>query len=131
MTENTSQLIELKLKTIQYHSGDNLDYLQKNIARDACYTSHNSVAYKKKQIADACADFESAISEDRSMRAEALCTRIEKMQEELEHLDERHEADLAVYMIIHDGDEWTPERRQRKVSADLAKKVANIKKMVA
>jgi hypothetical protein len=34
-------------------------------------------------------------------------------------------------MIIHDGEEWTPERRQRKVSADLAEKVANIKKMVA
>ena len=49
MTENTSQLIELKLKTIQYHSGDNLDYLQKNIARDACYTSHNSVAYKRNK----------------------------------------------------------------------------------
>ena len=35
---NSSTLIELKLAVINYHDGENMNYLQKNIARDACYT---------------------------------------------------------------------------------------------
>lgn len=131
MTQNASKLIDLKLAVIKWHDGDNMDYLHKGIARDACYTSYNSLSFKKKQIADSIADFESAIAENRDTLAERLCTRIEHMEVELEELNERHEADRAVFHIITDGEEWTPNKSTRSVSGDLAKRVAQIKKVVA
>ena len=131
MTNNASTLIELKLAVIQYHSGENMDYLQKGIARDACYTSFNSLAYKRKMMADAIADFETAVTEGRDVPAERLCTRIENMEVELDALIERHEADKGAYTIISDGEEWSPTKATRNVSSDLAKRVAAMKAKVA
>lgn len=131
MERNASKLIELKLAVIQWHTGDNFDYLQLGIARDACYTSYNSLSFKKKQIADTIADFESAVAENRDTLAERLCARVEGMEVELEELVERHEADKAVYHIISDGKEWTPNTAKRSVTSDLAKRVAQIKRVVA
>lgn len=130
MTNNASTLIELKLAVIKYHSGENMDYLQKGIARDACYTSFNSLAYKRKMMADAIADFETAVTEGRDVPAERLCTRIENMEYELDALIERHEADKSAYTIITDGDEWSPTKATRNVSSDLAKRVAAMKAKV-
>jgi len=131
MTNNTSKLIELKLAVIQYHNGDNMDYLTKGIARDACYTSYNSLQYKRKQMADTIADFESAVVENRDTRADAIARRLDNMNVELEHLVERHEADKAVYEIVTDGEVWTNERKSRNVPAALTKKIAAMKKAVA
>ena len=69
MSNNTSKLIELKLAVIQYHNGDNMDYLMKSIARDACYTSYNSLQYKRKQMADTIAEFETAVVENKDTKA--------------------------------------------------------------
>ena len=131
MTNNASTLIELKLAVIQYHTGENMDYLHKGIARDACYTSFNSLSYKRKQMADTIADFETAVTEGRDVLAERLCTRIENMEIELDALIERHEADKAAYHIITDGEEWSPNKAPtRNVPSDLAKRVAAMKAKV-
>lgn len=130
MTTNTSKLIELKLAVITYHNGENMDYLMKGMARDACYTSFNSLQYKRKQMADTIADFETAVVENKDTMADRLASRLDAMNIELEHLIERHDADKAVYEIINDGEEWTHERKSRNVSGALAKKVAQYKKAV-
>jgi hypothetical protein len=129
MTKKT--LVEMKLAVIMYHNGDNMDYLLNGIARDACYTSYNSINYKKKQIADNLADLETAIVENRDVRADAIARRLDNMEIELNHLTERHDADKEVYSLVTDGEQWTPERKSRNVSGDLAKRVAELKKKVA
>ena len=127
----TSQLIELKLAVIQFHNGDNMDYLMKGIARDACYTSYNSLQYKRKQMADTIADFETAVVENRDTKADAIARRLDNMNVELEHLIERHDADKAVFEIITDGEQWEPQKKSRNVPAALTKKIAAMKKAVA
>lgn len=132
MTKNASKLIELKLAVIHYHAGDNMDYLQRGIARDACYTSYNSLGYKRKQMADTIADFESAVIENKDTIAERLAARLDNMNIELEELVERHEADKAVYELICDGEEWFPEAKKRAViTKDAAKRIAEMKAKVA
>lgn len=130
MTKNTSKLIELKLAVIQYHDGDQMDYLQSGIARDACYTSFNSLSYKKKQMADAIADYETAVNEGRDAPQMRILSMIERMEVELEELEERHFADCAVYTIVTDGQEWEaqPKRRAPALKSD---KIAALKKRVA
>lgn len=130
MTNNTSKLIELKLAVIQYHDGDQMDYLQKGIARDACYTSRNSLTYKKKQMADAISDYETAVNEGRDAPQMRILSMIERMEVELEELEERHFADCAVYTIVNDGEEWEaqPKRRTPALKSD---KLAALKKRVA
>lgn len=130
MTKNASTLIELKLAVIHYHNGDQMDYLQTGIARDACYTSFNSLQYKKKQMADAISDYETAVIEGRDAPQMRILSMIERMEVELEELEERHEADRAVYTIISDGEEWTsqPKRRTPALKSD---KLAALKKRVA
>lgn len=129
---NASKLIELKLAVIQYHSGDNMDYLQRGIARDACYTSYNSLGFKRKQLADTIADFETAVVEQKDTIAERLVARIENMERELEELTERHECDKAVYELICDGQQWYPEPKKRApMTKDMAKRIADLKARVA
>ena len=115
MTKNDSKLIELKLAVIQYHTGNDMDYLQKGIARDACYTSFNSLQYKKRMMADAITDYETAVRENRDAPQMRILSIIERME---------------VYHIISDGDEWamapkkrTPVLKSSKIEA-LKKRVA-------
>lgn len=132
MTKKTSTLIELKLAVIQYHTGDNMDYLQRHIARDACYTSFNSLGYKQGQLNDTVAQFESAVAEDNIKRADFLDMLIDRMEHELNEMIERHEADKAVYEIICDGEEWKPEKKKRPViTKDYTKRIAELKAKVA
>jgi len=131
MTKTTNELVQLKLQVINYHSGENTDYLQKSIARDACYTSHNSVLYKRKQIADETVEMETAMKEDRELKANSISRKIDRMEGELAHLIDRHQADRDVYCIMHDGIEWSPQGKSRNVTGDLAKKIAHYKKLVA
>ena len=126
-----AKLVELKLQTIQYHTGDNMDYLMTSIARDACYTSYNSLVYKKKQMADTISDFESAVVEGRDMKADAISRKLENMEIELEHLVERHDADCQVYTHITDGQAWEPQPKKLDVKGNLCKRVAELKKKVA
>jgi len=131
MTKNVSKLIEMKLAVITYHNGDNMDYLMKGIARDACYTSYNSLQYKRKQMSDTICEFEEAAVANHEAKATSLANRLDNMQIELDELIERHEADKSVFEIITDGEQWTPQAKSRNVPAALAKKVAAMKKAVA
>lgn len=131
MTNTTNELVQLKLQVINYHSGENTDYLQKSIARDACYTSHNSLKYKRTQIADQVVEMERAMKDDKELLADSIARKIDRMEGELAHLIDRHQADRDVYCIMHDGIEWSPQGKSRNVSGDLAKKVAHYKKLVA
>jgi len=127
---NTSKLIDLKLAVINYHDGDNMDYLRNAVARDACYTSYNSLAWKKKQMADAIADFETAVAEGRDSIQMRIVSKIEAMEAELTELEERHEADKAVFFIITEGQEWTAERKA-KPNVLKASTLEALKKRVA
>jgi len=130
MTTGTSKLVELKLAVIKYHQIDGNDYLMQNIARDACYTSHNGLIYKKKQMADALSDFETAIAEGRDAPQMRIMNLIERMEIELEHMEERHHADLAAYTIITDGLEWSPTPKKRAPMMKSSK-IEALKKRVA
>ena len=125
-----TKLVELKLQTIQYHNGDNMDYLMTSMAKDACYTSYNSLVYKKKQMDDTITDFETAVTEGRDMKAEAITRKLDNMEIELEHLEERHNADCQVYTIITEVKLGHQNVRNVRLQA-LAKKVAELKKRVA
>ena len=130
MIKTTSKLIQLKLDTIKFHEGEGMDYLMKGIARDACYTSFNSLQYKKKIMADTLAAFETALAERRDIKAETLDSKLQNMHVELEHLIERHDADKAVYEIICDGEEWVPTQPSVNVRSELASKVSKYKSLV-
>ncbi len=130
MNNNTSTLIELKIAVIKYHDGDNTDYLQTGIARDACYTSLNSLSYKKKLMTDAICDYETMILEGRDAGQIKILGMIEKMEVELSHLEERHAADKAVYTVITDGQEWEAPSKKRPVALK-SDKLAALKKRVA
>jgi hypothetical protein len=130
MTKTTPTLIELKLSVIQYHAGEGMDYLQKGIARDACYTSFNSLKYKKKLMADAISDYETAVVENRDAPQMRILSMIERMEVELEALEERHTADKSVYEIITDGEQWSMAP-QKSSPALKASKLEALKKRVA
>ena len=129
-SNSTTTLIDLKLAVINFHDGDNMAYLQKNIARDACYTSYNSLAYKKKMLADAVTDFETYVLEGKDIAAERACEKAERMEIEYDQLVERHEADKAVYLIITDGEEWSVTVKPRN-TGNLSTKLKAMQKRVA
>jgi hypothetical protein len=114
-------LIDAKLKVIKLNETN--EYLEKAIARDACYSSHNAVTWKSGQMADIAAEIRSKLAEDGpevvSVAIENLAARHGAMEEELHDLDLRHKADLAVYTEITQGEIWTPrQRRVAKVNRD-------------
>jgi len=130
MTTGTSKLVELKLAVIKYHQIDGNDYLMQNIARDACYTSHNGLVYKKKQMADAMSDYETAVEEGRDAPQMRIMNLIDRMEIELDHMEERHQADLTAYTIISDGLEWSPTPKKRAPMMKSSK-IEALKKRVA
>ena len=114
MTRNTTKsktLVELKLAVINYHSGDSLTYLRESIARDACYTSANSIQYKSDQISEnrvKLADLRETYSGQEVIHVQmSNLTRIIKAQQaELEELSDRHQADTQAFKKLV-GKDWT------------------------
>ena len=129
-SNSTTTLIDLKLAVINFHDGEKMAYLKKNIARDACYTSYNSLTYKKKMLADAVTDFETYVLEGKDIAAERACEKAERMEIEYDQLVERHEADKAVYLIITDGEEWSVTVKPRN-TGNLSSKLKAMQKRVA
>ena len=127
MTKKVPTLVELKLAVLNHFQSTqdivpNEQFIA-GIARDECYTSHNSLNYKKKQMADKLADYETAIEEGKHIRADAIIRLVENMEVELTLLDERHQADLSVYEQVT-GTQWEPMPKKRapaKLSADRMK----------
>jgi hypothetical protein len=135
MTKNTntsdlSGLIKLKLSVIKYHNAN--PYTESSIARDACYTSFNSVQFKLRgdgQMADVAAEIKGLIPDEgqeiTNVKLERLLDRYEGMEIELAILEDRHNADKAVYKEIT-GDEWTarPKRTFKSNGMSLDSRLA-------
>lgn len=116
-------LVKLKLQVIKFHEAN--EYTESGIARDACYTSFNSMQYKKTgngQMADTAAEIKELLPERGSEIADVklarLVDRYEAMEQELDILTVRHEADCAVYTQIT-GEAWTPRPKRTHVSSGL------------
>lgn len=127
MTKKVPTLVELKLAVLNHFQATqdvapNEQFIA-GIARDECYTSHNSLVYKKKQMADKIADYETAVEEGKDIRADAIARLLDNMEVELTLLAERHEADLSVYEQVT-GTQWEPMAKKRapaKLSDDRMK----------
>jgi hypothetical protein len=112
-------LVQLKLSVIKFHNAN--EYLEAAMARDACFTSHNSLQWKKTgdgQMADIAAEIKDLLpqrgQEIADVKIERLLARYELMEQELETLEVRHSADKAVYKAIT-GEDWTarPKRTHK------------------
>lgn len=127
MTKKTPTLVELKLAVLNYWQGTqdvkpNEQFIE-GIARDECYTSHNSLNYKKRQLADKLADYETAHEQGRSASMAAIQRLIDAIEVELDLLHERHEADLSVFEQVT-GRQWEPTPKKQapaKLSDDRMK----------
>lgn len=124
-TTNTSikDLIALKLQVIKFHEAN--EYTETSIARDACYTSFNSIQFKKTgngQMADIAAEIKGLMPERgqeiADVKIERLLTRYENMEVELDILTDRHDADKAVFKLLT-GDEWTARPKRTHKSTGL------------
>lgn len=114
-------LIAAKTAIINYHKGDDNEYVRKSIAQDACFTSHNSMTWKSGQMADIKAELETWRKENTG--AEVIDVKIARkmklyrsMEPEHAELEERHKADREVYKAIT-GEEWKPSGK-RDYSSD-------------
>lgn len=119
MTKQTS-LVDLKLAIIKYHNAN--EYLEVAIARDACFTSHNALMWKRTgqgQMLDLTAEIKELLpqrgQEITDVKLDRLLSRYEQMEAELAILQERHDADKAVYKIIAQ-DEWSAKPKRTNVS---------------
>jgi|9_EtaG_2_1085328.scaffolds.fasta_scaffold00183_6 hypothetical protein len=118
MTRNDTKsknLVDLKSAVINYHSGDSLTYLRESIARDACYTSANSVQYKSDQISEnrvKLADLRATYSGQEVIHVQMskLTFVIKEQEKELEELSDRHLADTKVFKKLV-GKDWTPNSK--------------------
>jgi len=134
MTKKTPTLVELKLAVLNYYQATqdvvpNEQFIA-GIARDECYTSHNSLMYKKKQMADKLADYETAVEEGKDIRADAIARLLDNMEVELTLLDERHQADLSVYEQVT-GTQWEPMAKKRAPAKLSDDRMAALKAKVA
>lgn len=119
MTKQTN-LVELKIAIIKYHNAN--EYLEVAMARDACFTSFNSLNWKKTgdgQMGDIAAEIKELLpqrgQEITDVKLERLLSRYEQMEAELSILQERHDADKAVYKAIA-GEEWTARPKRTHVA---------------
>lgn len=116
-------LVNAKLAIIEFHKGTDNEYLRNSIARDACFTSHNSMTWKQGQMADTKAEVAQWRSENAG--AEVIDVNIAKkvklyqaMELELTELEERHKADCEVYKSVT-GEAWKPRPKRTHKSDGL------------
>lgn len=145
---NLSKLVQMKLDVINYHAdtittnevgpdGSMVTEVtnQKELvaySRDACYTSHNSLQWIKKQIADAFVEYDQAVADNNARDELRLDKYISMLQNQLDNREERHDADKTVYFIITNGEEWTPTSKRSAPKPTLtAKKMDALRKRVA
>jgi hypothetical protein len=121
---NLSNLIDIKLEVIKHHTGEHNEYLRKSIAGDACYSSNNSIQYKTQQMSDVRVELASLRPAEGSEVIDVkLAKKVDiynRMSDELLELQERFDADKAVYKAIAD-EEWKPWKKttQKAVSSVL------------
>jgi hypothetical protein len=139
MSNNVSNLAKLKLEVIKYHTNQNGEsntsmvnqYFLHSLARDACYTSNNSLQFKKKQIADSTADYDSEIEKGNNIGAERVEQKVERLYLELDELQIRHDADCQVYTLITGGQAWmsntSSSKQAPKKESAIMKKARQLK----
>lgn len=127
-------LIAAKTAIINYHKGDQNAYTREAIARDACFTSHNSMQWKALQMAEALGEIRKWREDNPD--AEVIDVAISKkkrlydsMEQEHAELEERHKADREVHKAIV-GKEWKPQGK-RDHSSDKLGELHEIDKMLA
>lgn len=112
-TLTTSDIIGQKLDHIKYFQDEGIhDALFIGMARDACYTAHNSVGFKKKQLADTLGEYDRHMAEKDDNAAERAERFAGRLYAELEILEERLDIEKAVYFTITGGEEWTPSQKR-------------------
>ena len=115
-TSATPTLIDLKLAVINHHKGEWNEYLRTSIARDACYTSHNSLNWKTEQILKVKEDIAILVPDSGNEVTDVnLQKKIEiyqRMEDELAELTERHEADKEVYFRLTE-EVWTINKKKK------------------
>ena len=142
MTNTLSKLAKMKLDVINYHAEtittdlDNKEITNRkdlvSMARDACYTSNNSIGYVKTSIADALAEYDEAIEENNKRQEESSERYLEMLYCRLETQQERHQADIDVYAHLTGGEVWTPTTKSASSKKSISKsKLAELRKKVA
>lgn len=128
-------LVKAKLAIINFHKGDSNEYLRVSIARDACYTSFNSIEWKSDQMSEI--KNEVAIWRRENPDAEVIDVKISgklslynKMEDELIELQERHRADCEVYTAVTQGEVWQ-RKPKRTYKSDGLGEIAAIDKLLA
>jgi len=114
-----SKLAKMKLEVINFHTTDKPsvdgpvvnDNFLKGLGRDACYTSSNSLTFKKKQLADSLAEYDQAFADKNSYAIERTERWINTLMPELEELQARHDADCQVYTVLTGGEAWTAKKK--------------------
>jgi len=122
--DNTAPtLVDLKLTVVNFHKGDHNEYLRIGIARDACFTSFNSIEWKSEQMSvtknELASLSASAGQEVVDINIGKKISLYRKMESELAELTERHEADLQVYTEVTQGEVWTRKPKRTHKSDGL------------
>ena len=119
-----TKLFDLKLAVINHHKGDHNEYLRISIARDACYTSFNSMQWKSEQMS--VTKNELAILYSELAGQEVVDVNVAKklslylrMEDELTELEERHLTDARVFTEVTQGEVWTPKPKRTHTSDGL------------
>lgn len=116
-------LTKMKLAVVNFHKGDHNEYVRISVARDACYTSFNSIEWKseqmsktKNELAELAAEAGQEVVDINIGKKISL---YRKMEEELAELQKRHVADLEVYTEVTQGETWTPKPKRTYKSEGL------------
>jgi hypothetical protein len=121
--DTTPTLFDMKLAVVNFHKGEQNEYLRISIARDACYTSFNSIEWKSEQMSvtknELAALSASAGQEVVDINVGKKISLYRKMEDELAELQERHVADLKVYTEVTQGEVWTRKPKRTYVSEGL------------
>jgi len=115
-------LVDMKLAVIEFHKGDDNEYLRKSIATDACYTSFNSMEWKSEQMSKIRNKLRDLTEEGEGKEVVDInvgknISLYRKMEPELAELQERHKADCDVYTIVTQGEVWS-RRPKRTYTSD-------------
>ena len=132
-------LFTLKMAVACYHSGE---YNRINKARDACYTSNNSIEYKHGLMLDVKADMASLrqqleMQEEVAGQGTVIGVKLSKkldifksMEEELKELEDTHKNDRAVYKKFT-GETWNPPRKSCSGKSASQSELEQIDKILA
>ena len=139
MSNNVSNLAKLKLEVIKYHTNQDGEsntsmvnqYFLESIAKDSCYTSLNSLNYKKRQIADASADYDTKKEEHNHTACERIDQYVQRLTLELSELQIRHDADCQVYTIVTGGQAYQYKPKSLKTAPKESEAIKAARKIAA